>query len=128
MIAAQDLVEAALAASRADGALVLVAEQTEASLRWAGSSMTTNGISTARTWTVVSVVGASVGVVSSASVDGADVEEVVRASEAAARAAGDARDAAALVPGDGAPADWSDLGKVFQHPTFAPPPAAAAPA
>ena len=108
MIAAPDLVEAALAASRADGAIVLVAEQTEASLRWAGSSMTTNGMATSRTWSVVSVVGSAVGVVSSASVDGADVEDVVRASEAAARASGDARDATALVEGDTTPADWSD--------------------
>ena len=107
MITAQDLVEAALAASRADGAVVLVTDTSEATLRWAGNSMTTNGVATSRSWSVVSVIGAAVGVVTSASVDGADVAEVVRDSEAAARAAGDARDAAPLVTGEGAPADWS---------------------
>lgn len=107
MIAAPDLVEAALAVARADGTVVLVTESSEATLRWAGSSMTTNGVATSRSWSVVSVVGASVGVVTSGSVDGADVEDVVRASEAAARASGDARDATALVTGSGAPADWS---------------------
>ncbi|MGZ6834079.1 MAG: TldD/PmbA family protein, partial [Mycobacteriaceae bacterium] len=106
MIPAQELVELALAQSESDGCVVLVADASEASLRWANSTMTTNGVSTSCEWAVVSVVGTSVGVVSSSSVDGADLVEVVRASELAARASGPARDAAALVTGSGAPADW----------------------
>lgn len=106
MIPAQELVELALAQSESDGCVVLVTDASEASLRWANSTMTTNGVSTSREWAVVSVVGTSVGVVSSSSVDGADLVEVVRASELAARASGPARDAAALVTGSGAPADW----------------------
>ncbi|MGZ4555382.1 MAG: metallopeptidase TldD-related protein [Mycobacteriaceae bacterium] len=106
MIPAPELVELALAQSKSDGCVVLVTDASEASLRWANSTMTTNGVSTSREWAVVSVVGTSVGVVSSSSVDGADVVEVVRASELAARASGPARDAAALVTGSGAPADW----------------------
>ena len=38
-----EVVERALAASRADEAIVLVTDAAEASLRWAGNSMTTNG-------------------------------------------------------------------------------------
>ncbi|MGZ4575652.1 MAG: metallopeptidase TldD-related protein [Mycobacteriaceae bacterium] len=106
MIPAPELVELALAQSKSDGCVVLVTDASEASLRWANSTMTTNGVSTSREWAVVSVVGTSVGVVSSSSVDGADLVEVVRASELAARASGPARDAAALVTGSGAPADW----------------------
>jgi predicted Zn-dependent protease len=106
MIPAQELVELALAQSESDGCVVLVTDASEASLRWANSTMTTNGVSTSREWAVVSVVGTSVGVVSTSSVDGADLVEVVRASELAARASGPARDAAALVTGSGAPADW----------------------
>ncbi|MGZ4517316.1 MAG: metallopeptidase TldD-related protein [Mycobacteriaceae bacterium] len=106
MIPAPELVELALAQSECDGCVVLVTDASEASLRWANSTMTTNGVSTSREWAVVSVVGTSVGVVSSSSVDGADLVEVVRASELAARASGPARDAAALVTGSGAPADW----------------------
>ena len=106
MIPAQDLVELALARSHAEGCVVLVTDSSEASLRWANSTMTTNGVSSSRQWAVVSVFDSSVGVVSSSSVDGADVAEVVRASEEAARAAGPARDAAPLVSGSGEPADW----------------------
>jgi hypothetical protein len=39
----QDVVERALAASAADGCIVIVAEHTETNLRWAGNSLTTNG-------------------------------------------------------------------------------------
>jgi len=106
MIPAQDLVELALARSHAEGCVVLVTDSSEASLRWANSTMTTNGVSSSRQWAVVSVFGSSVGVVSSSGVDGADVAEVVRASEEAARAAGAARDAAPLVTGSGEPAHW----------------------
>ncbi len=106
MIPAPDLLERALATSTADGCVVLVTDSSEASLRWANSTMTTNGVSTARSWTVISALGASVGVVSSTSTDPAEIAVVVAASEAAARAAGPARDAQPLVEGAGEPADW----------------------
>ncbi|UZJ26329.1 metallopeptidase TldD-related protein [Rhodococcus antarcticus] len=106
MIPAQDLVESALSQSSADGCVVLVTDASEASLRWANSTMTTNGVSTSRSWAVVSVLGTSVGVVTSTSVDPAEVTAVVRASEEAARAAGPARDAAPLVTGGAEEAGW----------------------
>jgi predicted Zn-dependent protease len=106
VIPAPELVEQALGQSRVDGCVVLVTDASEASLRWANSTMTTNGVSTSRTWAVISVVGTSVGVVSSTSVAPADISAVVRASEEAARAAGPARDAAPLVTGHAAEPTW----------------------
>jgi predicted Zn-dependent protease len=101
---AQELVERALAVPGADvvGRVVLVTEGSEAVLRWANSTMTTNGHSTAVNWSVISLVrvdgGTAAGVVSSSARvnDAAEVEAMVRASEAAARQAGPARDVAEL--------------------------------
>ncbi|GAB0102769.1 TldD/PmbA family protein [Nocardia sp. JMUB6875] len=117
VLPAPEVVERALRASRADEAVVIVTDAHEASLRWAGNSMTTNGSSVARDWAVVSVFrdgpnAARVGSVSSTSVDPADIEAVVRASEEAARTAEPARDAMPLLDPDAADTpdrglDWS---------------------
>ncbi|MFH5210411.1 metallopeptidase TldD-related protein [Antrihabitans sp. NCIMB 15449] len=109
MIPAQEVVDRALAHSRADDAIVIVTDQSEAALRWAGNSMTTNGVSSSRTWTVVSIVrdGADtqVGSVTSSSIDPADIADVVRASEDAARGAAPADDAMPLL-GAVSSQDW----------------------
>ena len=49
------VVERALAASKADETIVIVTDAAEASLRWAGNSMTTNGSSVSRDWAVVAI-------------------------------------------------------------------------
>ncbi|MGN2637560.1 metallopeptidase TldD-related protein [Nocardia takedensis] len=109
---AGEVVERALALSAADEAVVIVTDGSEATLRWAGNSMTTNGSTVSRTWSVVSIFrdgphAARVGTVSSTSVDPREIEAVVRASEEAARTAEPARDAMPLVAA-GAPApDWA---------------------
>jgi predicted Zn-dependent protease len=100
-----EVVERALATSRADEAIVIVTDAHEASLRWAGNSMTTNGSSVSRDWAVVSIfrdgpTSARVGSVGSTSVDPAGIEAVVRASEDAARTAEPARDAMPLLDPD----------------------------
>ncbi|MGA6204449.1 metallopeptidase TldD-related protein [Nocardia testacea] len=107
------VVERALGASRADETIVIVSDEYEASLRWAGNSMTTNGASVSRRWSVISVFrdgprSARVGSVASTSVDPADIEVVVRAGEEAARSAEPARDAMPLLDADAVPAapDW----------------------
>ena len=53
-----ELVERALAITGPDvvGRVVLVTESSEAVLRWANSTMTTNGHSTAISWSVISLV------------------------------------------------------------------------
>ena len=55
MIDAQELIEVALRASPADETMVLVTDRSEAALRWAGSSLTTNGVTSARSVTVIAV-------------------------------------------------------------------------
>ncbi|KQU47875.1 peptidase [Rhodococcus sp. Leaf278] len=112
MIAAQHVIERALACASVDDTIVIVTDSSDATLRWAGNSMTTNGIATSRRWEVVSIVrdsiSARVGTVSSTSVDPDDIEAVVRASEAAARSAEPADDAMPLLPGESAsdPQGW----------------------
>jgi predicted Zn-dependent protease len=114
MISAQQVVDIALDAAarrgRADETIVLVTDRIAASLRWANSSMTTNGVSTARSTTVISIVRqgdtARAGSLTSSEVDPSVIEGLVAASQAAAIAAPEARDAAPLLNGDGAPADW----------------------
>ncbi len=110
-----EVVERALAASRADEAIVIVTDAHEAALRWAGNSMTTNGSSISRDWAVVSVFRegpdkARIGSVSSTSVESDEIEAVVRASERAAGDAAPARDAMPLLDASSSPAasDWSD--------------------
>ncbi|MCX5045804.1 metallopeptidase TldD-related protein [Aldersonia sp. NBC_00410] len=112
MIPAQEVVDRALAASSVDEAIVIVIDESEASLRWAGNSMTTNGVSSTRTWTVVSIVRdgttAKVGSVTSSSIDPDDIAVVVRSSEDAARGAVAAVDAMPLIAGDIVDPGWDD--------------------
>ncbi|WP_035841720.1 metallopeptidase TldD-related protein [Kitasatospora azatica] len=100
--APHQLVERALELSRADGCVVLVDEETTANLRWANNALTTNGVSRGRRLTVIATVdgaeGTASGVVAREAVTAAEVEELVRAAEAAAREAGPAEDAQPLLP------------------------------
>jgi len=102
----QEIVERTLELSKADGCVVLVTERTEANLRWANSTVTTNGEMRSRRLAVISFVngaaGMAAGVVEQSS-SGLDVlADVVSASEQAARDAGPAEDEAPLVEPDGA--------------------------
>lgn len=111
MIGAQQVVEAALGASRrADETIVIVSDRSEASLRWANNSMTTNGVSTSRKTTVISIArhgnSARAGSLSTAEVDPSLISGLVEESAEAARSAPEARDAAPLLPGTGVPDDW----------------------
>lgn len=95
---------------RADETMVLVTDRVEATLRWAGNSMTTNGVSVSRSVAVISVVrqgsNAFVGTVVSAEADPSVLPGLVAASQDAARSAPKASDAAPL-PGDAEePIDW----------------------
>ena len=92
-----EVVERALGLSRADGCIVLAEQSSGANLRWAGNTLTTNGETRGRSVTVISVVGRSVGVRSATSAD--ELEDLVRASEAAAREAEPAEDYGPLIEG-----------------------------
>src|SRR5687768_14193069 len=108
-LTAQEIVERALAASTADDQIAFVVESSEANLRWAGNSLTTNGAMRSRQVVVVSFVdggkGMAAGTVSRTGTP--DIGALVAASEQAARDAGPAEDAVPLVsenrPGGG---DW----------------------
>ena len=114
MITAQHVVNLVLDESakrgRADETMVLVTDRVEATLRWAGNSMTSNGVSVNRSITVISIVrqgsSAFVGSVVSAEVDPRVIPGLVVASQAAARSAPEAGDAAPLLADTRAPADW----------------------
>jgi predicted Zn-dependent protease len=112
LIAPQKVIDDALAAATVDETIVIVRDRAEASLRWANSSMTTNGVSMGRSTSVLSIVWdgktGHVGSVQTGEVDPAVIRDVVAASEAAARAAPGARDSASLITGSDAPDDWDD--------------------
>jgi predicted Zn-dependent protease len=98
----QEIVERALAGPLGAGRAVLVSETSEAVLRWANSTMTTNGHITARQVAVVALEqvegGTAAAVVSSAAPmpDVGAVDDLVAAARRAARDAGAARDVAPL--------------------------------
>ncbi|MFD0397670.1 metallopeptidase TldD-related protein [Kitasatospora sp. NPDC127121] len=96
-----ELVELALGLARADGCVVIADEESTANLRWAGNSLTTNGVTRGRRLTVIATVagaeGTASGVVSREAVTPDELEGLVRAAEEAARAAGPAEDAQPLV-------------------------------
>jgi predicted Zn-dependent protease len=101
----QETVERALAAARCDEAIVIADETSEANLRWAANSLTTNGVSRSRRLTVIAVTrgagGTRAGVVSRAGVRGDQVADVVAAAERAAGQSAPAEDAQDLLgPGD----------------------------
>ncbi|OBJ00356.1 peptidase [Mycobacterium alsense] len=114
MIRAQHVVNLVLdEAAKLGGAtetMVLVTDKVEATLRWAGNSMTTNGVSVSRNIAVISVVrqgdSAHIGTVVSAEVDSRVIPGLVAASQEAARSAPEAGDAAPLLADTGEPADW----------------------
>ncbi|MFE0273176.1 metallopeptidase TldD-related protein [Streptomyces sp. NPDC058992] len=107
-----EIVERALELSTADGCVVIADEHSSANLRWAGNTLTTNGVTRGRTLTVIATLdgaqGTASGVVSRSAVTAADLEPLVRAAEAAARAAGPAEDAQPLVSGVPAAGDFTD--------------------
>ncbi|WP_102143914.1 TldD/PmbA family protein [Mycobacterium hubeiense] len=114
MIGAQQVVERALAAAarsgKADETTVLVTDRADASLRWAGNTMTTNGESVSRSTTIISIVRkgerAQVGSVRSADVDPSSIDDLVAASQEAALSAPEAIDSAPPLPAVEGPDDW----------------------
>ena len=111
MIGMADAVEAAQSAATADHCVTIGRESSETNLRWANNGLTTNGQMASRSMTVVSVLdtsaGPQVGSVTRSVTTAEDVSELVRSSEAAARSAGPADDAAPWIEPGPADAAWS---------------------
>jgi predicted Zn-dependent protease len=105
----QEVVERGLAASGADGCIVMANHDASTNLRWANNTLTTNGVTQSLAVTVVSTVdgpdGVRVAAVSRNATSTEDVEALVREADAAARASVVADDAAPLIEG-GTSADW----------------------
>ncbi|MFB9831425.1 metallopeptidase TldD-related protein [Actinoallomurus acaciae] len=108
---AQELAEAALAESAADGCVVVVEEHSETNLRWAANALTTNGQARTRSLTVISTFeradGASAGVVTRAVTTAREVADLVHASEAAGRTARPTSEASPLVEPYEHDDDWA---------------------
>jgi predicted Zn-dependent protease len=102
----QETIERALAAARPGGETVVIADESStANLRWAGNTLTTNGVSTSRSLTVISIDRradgtAGVGTVARSGVTPAQVEDLVQQAEKAAAEASPAEDAATMVPSE----------------------------
>jgi len=96
MISAQDLIEKITAAATCDDCIVVVKDKTQANLRWAGSTLTTNGVIQERSVTVVAFVavdgGMASGGVTRTDVSLSDIPALLSEAIAAAKAAGPADD------------------------------------
>jgi predicted Zn-dependent protease len=112
----QETVERALGAARCDDCVVIADETSEANLRWAANSLTTNGVSRSRQLTVIAITrgadGARAGVVSRAGVREDQVADVVAAAERAAAQSSPAEDAQQLL----GPADQQAYGGTSSWP------------
>ncbi len=122
----QSLVEHALATTMSDECVAIVRDTTSANLRWANNTLTTNGVMHGVSVTVISFVrgrdGVATGSVSGTASTQAQVSDLVRAADAAARAAAPAEDAADLVR-DRVSTDWDDTAvptDIHVYDTFAP--------
>ncbi|HUY43903.1 MAG TPA: metallopeptidase TldD-related protein [Acidimicrobiales bacterium] len=98
------VVEAALAASRTLGCVVIVEETSEAEVRFANNTTTTNGVRYSRRVTVISFAevegGVAAGVAARAGL--IDVKELVRAAESLAQSTTASKDASDLLTGSAA--------------------------
>ena len=104
----QETVERALAAAKSGDCVVIAEETSTANLRWAGNTLTTNGVTGSRQLTVIAIdrrasgngpgngYSAATGVVSRAGVRPGQIEDVVREAEHAAAEATPAEDAGEL--------------------------------
>ncbi len=118
----QEMVERALDLSEADDCIVIVDEASEANLRWADNSLTTNGVTRSKEVTVVALhdtaAGRCAGAMTQQVSGPADLEAVIRSAERAARDGTPARDAAPLItetPGG----DWDAPSVVTSISVFA---------
>ena len=116
-ISPQALIEQALEAAKTGGETVVIADETStANLRWAGNTLTTNGVAASRSLTVIAIDRradgtAGVGTVSRSGVTPGEVAVLMREAEKTAEQASPAEDAADLVPGETrdrlGESDWS---------------------
>ena len=100
MISAQELIEKITSSATCEDCIVVVKDKTQANLRWAGSTLTTNGVIQERSVTVIAFVATdgamASGGVTRTDVTLADIPTLLSQAIAAAKAAGRAEDYAPL--------------------------------
>jgi predicted Zn-dependent protease len=111
----QDAVERALQAATCDGCVVIAEEGSEANLRWAGNTLTTNGVSSSRRLTVIAIIrnGPAVraGAVSRSAVRGDQIGDLVAEAEKVASESSPAEDAQELLEPAGQDPDDKAAGR-----------------
>ena len=126
MIAPQELIERITAAADYDDCIVIVESKTQANLRWASSTLTTNGVIAEQTVTVIAFVtvdgGIATGSVSRTSVELDEITEIAKEAGRVAFDAGKADDQSEILR-DVVMGDWKSPHtatgpEVFSH--FAP--------
>ena len=111
MISAQELIERITSGAPFSDCIVIVTDSTQANLRWANSTLTTNGVIANRSVTVIAFVemdgGMAAGSVTRTDVELHEIEAVIKEAGAAAKAAGKAEDFAPLAT-NVSRGPWSD--------------------
>jgi len=101
MIAPQELIERITRAADYEDCIVIVESKTQANLRWASSTLTTNGVIAEQSVTVIAFValpgGMATGSVTRTNIELDEITEIAKAAGVAARAAGVAEDQAPLL-------------------------------
>jgi predicted Zn-dependent protease len=100
------VIDRALALSRADACIVIGRRQAATNIRWANNTVTTNGIVDVHVLSVVSVIGRRVATVTRTHVPPEHIEEIVRESEAACARKPEAPDYMPLVESGSGSSDW----------------------
>ena len=110
MISPQELIERITAAADYDDCIVIVESKTQANLRWASSTLTTNGVIAEQSVTVIAFIalegGMATGSVTQTNVSTDEIFSIAKEAGLAARAAGAADDQAPLTR-DTSYGDWS---------------------
>lgn len=107
---AQDLIEKIVAKASCDDCIVIIKDKTQANLRWANSTLTTNGVIQERAITVIAFVanggGMSVGALTRTHLDEGDIDSILSEAIALAKSSAPSADYAPLAR-DLAMGDWS---------------------
>ena len=110
MMRAQDLIEKIVAKAPCDDCIVIVKDKTQANLRWANSTLTTNGVIQERSITVIAFVategGMAMGALTRTNLDENEIDSIINDSIALAKASGPASDYSPLAR-DVVMGDWS---------------------
>ena len=100
MITAQELIERVTSAAPFSDCVVIVTDSTQANLRWANSTLTTNGVIANRSVTVIAYLevegGIAAGSVTRTNIELHEIDGVIKEAGEAARSAGKAEDFAPL--------------------------------